>query len=97
MALLHTVTYPGLYRVSVYATMTAVTTPGTLTVNLLWTDTYWTQGAFSDNPVITLAYTSAGDYARGIRIIYANSANINFASTFTGAGTYDLFLDTRAA
>lgn len=86
---LYTTIHAGLYRIAAYLVFTAVTTPGTITVDATWTDP---QATTTDQTFITKAYTAAGDHGSGGLEIYCTAGSvIRWRTTFTGTGTYSLY------
>jgi hypothetical protein len=94
MAVVHTVTYGGLYRITAYAVMTSVTTGGTLEVKISWTDPHQAQ---VDKILMTLPYTATGEFIRNSRLIYAASGDITHTTTLSGTATYNLYVNAEAA
>jgi hypothetical protein len=78
---------PGLWRLNVYVTLTALTVAGTLTVTLGWTDA----GGATTNATITKAVTAAPDRFSGTVLADVASGNLTYAvavGLFTG--TYQI-------
>jgi hypothetical protein len=95
MATIHSATYSGLYRVTAYAVITSVTAGGTLEVKLSWTDSHQPQVG---KVLMTFPYTTAGEFSRESKLIYATSgSNITHTTTLSGTATYNLYVDATAA
>jgi hypothetical protein len=90
----YTTVHAGRYRVSAYAVFTAVTVPGNLTMTALWTDPQQAQtGAINSG----IAYTAVGSYETGSIEIYSTSGStIQFSTTLTGTGTYNIYVRVQS-
>lgn len=86
---LYTTVAAGLFRIAAYAVFTAVSAPGTLTVDATWTDP---QQTTTDQTFITKAFAAAGDHGSGGLEMYCTAAStIKWRTTFSGTGTYSLY------
>lgn len=97
----YTTVHAGMYRISFYAVMTAVTLPGNLTVTGLWTDPQQAQtkamNLLGSGALGGIAYAAAGDFFSGSIEVYATSgSNIQFSTTQTGTGTYRVHVRVEA-
>lgn len=87
-----TTAHDGMYRISAYAVFTAVVTPGTLTLNAIYTDPVQAQTKAINRDAVS-AYTAAGSQVDGEMVFYAQQSTlIRYSTTLTGTATYAIYV-----
>lgn len=100
---LYTPTQAGRFRLTAYAVFTAVTAPGALEFRATWTDPQATNTDFA-LPAIDASGTylnpvpiaAAGNFAAWSFELYSTASAIQYDTTWTGTGTYNIYVRLEA-